>query len=130
MKKRDKQKKKAEMPEFSFKEFTPDESRIYEEAMNSYRTAVASGKTLHEAYDGYAIEDPGLRSIIQADFLKIMIAERHFEQRQNLEEVAKALAVSLDLVKETLARMLQEVGVTAADRFEQEHGGLLPKTND
>lgn len=130
MKKKDRQKKKADMPEFSFKEFTPDESRIYEEAMNSYRSAIASGKTLQQAYDSYAVEDPGLRSIIQADFLKIMIAERHFSQRQNLEEVAKALAVSLDLVKETLARMLQEVGVTAADRFEQEYGALSSKTND
>jgi hypothetical protein len=130
MKKRDKQKKKADMPEFSFKEFTPHESRIYEEAVNSYRAAMASGKTLQQAYDGYAIEDPDLRSIIHADFLKIMIAERHFTQRQNLEEVAKALAVSIDLVKETLARMLQEVGVTAAGRFEQEYGALSPKTND
>jgi hypothetical protein len=130
MKKRDRQKKKEDMPEFSFKEFTPEESRVYEEAVNSYREAIASGKTLQQAYDGYAIEDPDLRSLIQADFLKIMIAERHFAQRQNLEEVAKALAVSLDLVKETLARMLQEVGVTAADRFEQEHGTLSPKTND
>src|SRR5512146_1413670 len=130
MKKREKQKKKADMPEFSFKEFTPDESRIYEEAVNSYRSAIASGKTLQQAYDGYAVEDPDLRSIIQADFLKIMIAERHFAQRQHLEEVAKALAVSLDVVKETLARMLQEVGVTAADRFEQEYGALSPKSND
>jgi hypothetical protein len=130
MKKRDRQKKKADMPEFSFKEFTPDESRIYEEAMNSYRAAMASGKTLQQAYDGYAIEDPGLRSIIQADFLKVMIAERHFAQRQNLEEVAKALAVSVDLVKETLARMLQEVGVTAAEQFGQEFDSLAPKTND
>ena len=76
MKKRDRQKKKADMPEFSFKDFTPDEGRIYEEAMNSYRAAMASGKTLQQAYDGYTIEDPDLRSIIQADFLKIMIAER------------------------------------------------------
>jgi hypothetical protein len=130
MKKRDKQKKKADMPEFSFKEFTPEESTIYEEAVNSYREAVASGKPLQQAYESYAIEDPDLRSLIQADFLKIMIAERHFEQRQSLEEVAKALAVSIDLIKNTHARMLQEVGVTAAGQFGVELDSLVPKTND
>jgi hypothetical protein len=130
MKKRDKQTKKAGMPEFSFKEFTPDESRIYEEAVNSYREAMASGKTLQQAYESHAVEDPDLRSLIQADFLKIMIAERHFEQRQSLEEVARALAVSVDLVKETHARMLQEVGVTAAGKFGVEFDSLTPKTSD
>jgi hypothetical protein len=130
MKKRDKQKKKADMPEFSFKEFTPDESRIYEEAVNSYRQAIASGKSLPQAYESHAVEDPGLRSLIQADFLKIMIAERHFEQRQSLEEVARELAVSVDLIRETHARMLQEVGVTAAGKFGVEFDSLAPKTSD
>ena len=130
MKKRDKQKNKASMPEFSFKEFTPDESRIYEEAVNSYRQAIASGKSLPQAYESHAVEDPGLRSLIQADFLKIMIAERHFEQRQSLEEVARALAVSVDLIRETHARMLQEVGVTAAGKFGVEFDSLAPKTSD
>jgi hypothetical protein len=59
-----------------------------------------------------------------------MIAERHFAQRQSLEEVAKALDVSLDLIKETHARMLQEVGVTAAGQFGKEFGGITPKTSD
>jgi DnaJ-domain-containing protein 1 len=130
MKKRDKQKKKTDMPEFSFKEFTPEENRIYEEAVNSFREAVASGKTLQQAYESYAIEDPELKSMIQADFLKIMIAERHFEKRQSLEDVAKGLAVAVDLVKKTHARMLQEVGVSAASQFGEKFDSLTPKTND
>ena len=130
VKKKSKDKKKQDMPEFSFKEFTPDESRIYEEAVNSYREAITSGKTLQQAYESHAVEDPALRSLIQADFLKIMIAERHFEQRQSLEEVARALAVSVDLIKETHARMLQEVGVTAAGKLGVEFDSLAPKTSD
>jgi hypothetical protein len=130
MKKKDKQKKKADMPEFSFKKFTPEENRVYEEAVNSFREAITSGKTLQQAYENYTIEDPDLKSMIQADFLKIMIAERHFEKRQSLEDVARALAVSIGLVKETHARMLQEVGVTAASKFGVELDSLAPKTND
>jgi hypothetical protein len=130
MKKKGKEKKKADMPEFDFKEFTPEESRIYEEAVNKYREAVSAGKDLRQAYESYSIADKQLETLIQADFLKIMIAERHFGQGHALEEIARTLGVTLDLVKATHARMLQEVGVTAANQFGQEFGGFEPKAND
>ena len=90
MKKKDKDKKKPDMPEFSFKEFTPEEDKIYEEAINKFREAITAGKTLRQAYEGYPVADKYLEKLIQADFLKIMIAERHFAQRQSLEDVARA----------------------------------------
>ncbi len=130
MKKKNKSKKEEDMPEFSFKEYTPEESKIYEEAINAFKQAIAAGKTLRQAYESYEIQDKELGKIIQADFLKIIIAERHFEKHQPLEEIAKSLDVSEDLIKNTLARMLQEVGITAANQFSEEFGGLAPKTND
>ncbi len=130
MKKKDKSRKKEDMPEFSFKEFTPEESKIYEDAVSSFRQALAAGKTLRQAYDSYEIPDKELEKIIQADFLKIVIAERHFGQRQSLDEIAKNLDVTQDLLKNTLARMLQEVGITAANQFGQEFSGMVPKTSD
>ena len=89
MKKKDKIKKKPDMPEFLFKEFTPEESAHYEDAVNKFREAIAAGKTLRQAYESSAVVDKELEALIQADFLKIMIAERHFAQQQSLEEVAK-----------------------------------------
>jgi hypothetical protein len=130
MKKKVKSRKKEDMPEFSFKEFTPEESKIYEDAVNSFRQALAAGKTLRQAYDSYEIPDKGLEKIIQADFLKIIIAERHFGQSQTLDEIAKNLDITQDLLKNTLARMLQEVGITAANQFGQEFSGVVPKTSD
>jgi hypothetical protein len=130
MKKKGKDKKTQDMPEFHFKEFTPEEGRIYEEAVNTFREAIAAGKTLRQAYESYSIADKELDSLIHADFLKILIAERHFAQQQSLEVVAKALDVSLDLVKDTHMRMLQEVGVSAANQFGREYGGIIPKTNN
>lgn len=130
MKKKTKDKKIQDMPEFHFKEFTPEEDKLYVEAVSKYREAIEAGKTLRQAYEGYSIADKELEALIQADFLKIMIAERHFERRQSLDEVAKALAVSLDLVKDTHKRMLQEVGVTAATQFGRELGDAIPKAND
>jgi hypothetical protein len=130
MKKKDKAQKKQEMPEFSFKEFTPEEDKIYEEAVNKYREALTAGKTLRQAYESYSIADKGLEALIQADFLKIMIAELHFGKGQSLEEVARTLSVSIDLLEDAKKRMLQEAGVSAANQFGQEFGSFEPKTND
>ena len=129
-KRKDKTQKKEDMPEFSFKEFNAEESAVYEEAIKKFRETLSTGKTLRQAFESYPIANPELSSLIQADFLKILIAERHFGQRQTLDEISKALDVSPDLLKDTLARMLQEVGVTAANQFGQEFGGVVPKAND
>jgi transcription initiation factor TFIIIB Brf1 subunit/transcription initiation factor TFIIB len=129
-KKKDKTPKTAEMPEFNFKEFTEEEGRIYDEAVAKFRETVEAGKTLRQAYESYAIDDKELEKLIQADFLKILIAERHFGQRQSLDDIARALDVPASLIRETHARMLQEVGVTAANQFGEQFDGMLPKTND
>ncbi len=130
MKKKEKNQKKIDMPEFNFKEFTAEEGRIYEEAVSNFRDAIAAGKTLRQAYESYPIGNKELEKLIQVDFLKILIAERHFGQHQAMEDIAKALDVSVSLIKETYARMLQEVGVTAASQLGEEFNGILPKTND
>ncbi len=131
MKKKDKGKeKKQDMPEFSFKQFTPEEDKIYEDAVNAFREAIAAGKKLKEAYASHSIADEELRSIIQADFLKILIAERHFAKREPLDALALSLGVSLDIVTDTMKRMLQEVGITAANQFGSQFGEVKTDTND
>lgn len=130
MKKKAKDKKKQDMPEFTFKEFTAEEGRIYTEAVEKFREAIAAGKSLRQAYEGYAVADKELEKIIQADFLKIVIAERHFAKNESLEQIARDLGVPGDLVRDTHARMLQEVGVATSNQFGQEFGGLEPKTSD
>lgn len=128
--KKNKDKKKDDMPEFSFKEFTPNEDIIYEEAITKFRGAIEEGKNLRAAYESYSVADKDFEKLIQADFLKILIAERHFGEKQSLEEIAGKLDIPVSLVKETHARMLQEVGITAANQFGQTFGGIVPETND
>jgi len=131
MKKSQKEKTgKADMPEFLFKEFTPEEDKIYEEAVNTYRAALAAGKTLRQAYEGHRIADKELETVIQADFLKIMIADLHFGKGKSLAEVAVALSVPNDLVQDTKNRMLQEAGVTAGNEFGKTYGSVMPGTDD
>jgi hypothetical protein len=128
--KKKKDKKKEDMPEFSFKQFTPEEDKLYDDAVNAFREAIAAGKKLKEAYDSHSIADDELRSIIQADFLKILIAERHFAKREPLDTLALSLGVSLDLVTDTMKRMLQEVGITAANQFGQQFSEFKSESND
>jgi hypothetical protein len=131
MKKRQREKtKKADMPEFLFKEFTPEEGKIYEDAVNKYREAIAAGKTLRQAYESYAVADKELEALIQADFLKIMIADLHFGKGKSLADVAAALSVPNELVQDTKKRMLQEAGVTAGNQFGEQFGDVVPKTDD
>mgnify|MGYP003423719817 CR=1 FL=1 len=131
MKKRQKEKaKKADMPEFLFKEFTPEEDKIYEEAVNKYRETIAAGKTLRQAYESYVVADKELEALIQADFLKIMIADLHFGKGKSLEEVAGTLKVPNELIQDTKNRMLQEAGVSAGNEFGQQFSDILSNTND
>jgi hypothetical protein len=117
---------KASMPDFEFKEFSPEEDRIYAEAVTKFREAIAAGKPLRQAYESYTISDRELEKLIQADFLKILIAERHFSGKEPLDKIAKDLGIPIDLVKDTHVRMLQEVGISAADQFGKEHGTMDP----
>jgi len=125
--------KEDNMPEFAFKDFTPEEDRIYTEAVTRFREAVGAGKTLKQAYEAYAVSDKELEKLIQADFLKIMIAERHFSGTDPLDKIAKDLGIPADLVQDTYGRMLQEVGVTAANKFAETARSVEAdelKTND
>jgi len=128
--KKKKDAKKKDMPEFEFKQFTPEEDKIYEDAISKFRAALDSGKSLREAYASYTIEDEDLGNVIRADFLKIIIAERHFAKGQTLQDLAGVLSVSVDLVQDTKNRMLQEAGVSAASQFGQVVTGLEKTTND
>jgi hypothetical protein len=94
--------------------------------VTKFREAVAAGKSLRQVYESYAIADKDLEKLIQADFLKILIAERHFSGREPLDKIAKDLGIPVDLVKGTHGRMLQEVGISAADQFGKEHGTMDP----
>ncbi|OGW26449.1 MAG: hypothetical protein A2X56_12525 [Nitrospirae bacterium GWC2_57_13] len=130
MKKKKKDTKKADMPEFEFKEFTPEEDAVYHEAVEKFRAAVDSGRTLQQAYDSFPIADKSLETIIRADFLKIMIAELHFGKGMTIDDLAGKFGVGTTLIQDTMKRMLQEAGVSAANQFGQEFGSLEQPTND
>jgi hypothetical protein len=125
--------KKETMPEFEFKQYTPEEDRVYTEAVTKYREAVSAGKSLRQAYESYPVADKELEKLIQADFLKIVIAERHFSGKEPLDRIAQDLGIATDLVRDTFGRMLQEVGISAANQFGKEFADLNPdatKTDD
>jgi hypothetical protein len=71
--------------------------------------------------------------MVQTDVLKIVIAESHFSGKEPPDKIAQDLGIATDLVKDTFGRMLQEVGVSAANQFGRAFGNLnldAAKTND
>jgi hypothetical protein len=64
--------------------------------------------------------------MVQTDVLKIVIAESHFSGKEPPDKIAQDLGIATDLVKDTFGRMLQEVGVSAANQFGREFRGPEP----
>ena len=56
-----------------------------------------------------AIFNAGCKAVIVDDYLKITIAERHFQDEQPLEEVAAFLKIPVDRVEAAKESMLREV---------------------
>lgn len=121
------------MSELEFKEFSDEENRIYEEAIEKIREYISDGMHIDAACEKIEIADNDLKQLIAEDFLKIMIAELHYEKRLPLEIVAKELNVSFERVSKTHQMMLEEVGHTQAEKMREQIGDILdfqePKGN-
>lgn len=105
------------MDDIIYKEYTEEETRIYNEVMVKIREGLKNGLTLKEACGAVAVADAELKKLISDDVLKIMIAEMHFGKGLTLEEVAKALSVSLKAINAAIMEMLEDAGIAAAEEY-------------
>lgn len=102
-----------------YKEYTPEEDRIYHEAMAKIREAMGNGLNFSEACDAVRVDDPELKGYIVDDALKVMIAERHYGKGMPLPEVAETLKVPLKKIMTAHREMLEDVGETSAELYRQ-----------
>jgi len=105
------------MDDIIYKEYTEEETRIYNEAMVKIRAGLNNGLSLKEACSAVDVADAELKKLISDDVLKIMIAEMHFGKGLTLEEVAKALKVSLKAINAAIMEMLEDAGIAAAEEY-------------
>jgi len=105
------------MDDIIYKEYTEEETRIYNEAMIKIREGLKNGLTLKDACGAVEVADAELKKLISDDVLKIMIAEMHFEKGLTLQEVARTLSVSLKAINAAIMEMLEDAGIAAAEEY-------------
>ena len=102
--------------------FNADEERLHEAGFAAIRAGLAEGLGFDAACARVEAADADLRRIIVDDFLKVTIAERHFQAGQGTEEVAAALGVSLERVEFARREMLAEVAAASVEVFRRQSG--------
>ena len=108
------------MADVKYKEYSPEEDRIYTEAITKIREDVKNGLAFDKACDSINVENEELRSFILDDALKIMIAELHYGKGVTLEEVSRTLNVPMGRVSVASLEMLEDAGITAAEKYRKE----------
>lgn len=111
------------MAGITFKEYSDEEGRIYEEAMRQIREKFESGMHIDEACASVAVADEELGVLIREDFLKVVIAEMRYTQGLPLEAVARDLKIPHERVLKVHRMMIEEVMQTQAEKF----GSLRPE---
>ena len=105
--------------------FTPEEERQHDAGFAAIREGLAAGQDFAQACERVVADSPDLRRIIVDDFLKVTIAQRHFQGGESTEQVAAALGISVERVEFTRREMLAEVAAAAVDVFRRQ-GGQAP----
>ena len=98
-----------------YKEYSPEEDRIYNESIAKIREGMKNGLTFGEACQVIDVTDEELKEFILDDALKIMIAELHYGKAMNLEEVARILNLPMGKVRVASLEMLEDAGIAAAE---------------
>lgn len=107
------------MADVKYKQYSPEEDRIYSEAITKIREGMQNGLTFDKACDSINVEDEELKEFILDDALKIMLAEMHYGKAMPLEEVAKILNVSMGRISKASLEMIEDAGIAAAKMYNE-----------
>jgi hypothetical protein len=105
--------------------FTPEEERLHQEGFSAIRAGLEAGLDFDEACANVVTADADLRRIIVDDYLKVTIAQRHFQGGESTEAIAAALKISIERVEFARREMLAEVASASVDVFRRQ-GGQAP----
>jgi hypothetical protein len=109
------------MGDFTYKEYTKEETAIYHEAMDTIMKGLEQGLGFYESCSGISIKDEELKGFILDDALKIMIADMHYNKGLSLAHVADALQVSIDTINKANAEMLEDIEISAIAEFKMDN---------
>jgi hypothetical protein len=105
---------------------SPEEDRLHVEGFAAIVAGLAAGLGFDEACARLGVADAALRALIVDDFLKVRIAERHFQGGRTVAEVAEELRIPAARVARAREEMLAVVAREAVEAFRQQGGGFPP----
>ncbi|MFZ5905913.1 MAG: hypothetical protein ACOYVJ_00710 [Nitrospirota bacterium] len=105
------------MDDLYYKQYSEEESRIYNKAMDEIMAALQEGMAFHAACDSVAVEDAELKRFIVDDALKVMIAHLHYKIGQSLEDIAATLKVSAELIRKANGEMIEDISQSTSEMF-------------
>ncbi len=109
------------MEEFRYKQYTEEESAVYNQTMKTILEGLEGGLSFRAACDAAVVNDAQLRTFIEDDALKIVIADMHYTKGVPLEDIAVHLNVPLDVLNKANAEMLEDVAISSAEAYRAHH---------
>ena len=103
----------------SYKEFTTEEEKIYNRAMEKVKEQIEAGYTLDEACDGLDLKDEELRRFVREDYLKVLIADLHYSKRKSFEEIGEMLHIDLKRVQQAHTEMVEDVKIASIAAYKE-----------
>ncbi|MEO5346642.1 MAG: hypothetical protein H7834_09725 [Magnetococcus sp. YQC-9] len=97
--------------------FSAEQDRQHAEAMEQLKRLLAEGRSWEAATRGIKIADESFKQLVLADFLKILLAERHFQGGERLKAIAKEIGAPLELLVSMKEEMLREVSDSAQEAY-------------
>lgn len=105
--------------------FSAEEGRLHEAGFLTIHEGLAAGLGFDKACAGIEAADADLRRIIADDYLKVTIAQRHFQGGESTSDIAATLGVTVERVESARREMLAEVVAASVDVFHRQ-GGQVP----
>jgi hypothetical protein len=79
--------------------------------------ALKNGRKFNEACKAINVEDKELKSYIEDDAFKIIIADMHYVKGLSLQNVADDLEVSIEIINRANAEMMEDVAMTTTELY-------------
>ena len=103
-------------------EFTEEEGKIHVAGIKIIHDGLANGLGFDEACAGLEVINPSMRQVVIDDYLKVTIAERHYQGSETIEEIAASLKVPAERLEKTKVAMLAEVKEAAVEFYRKQAG--------
>lgn len=103
--------------------FSDDQDRVHAQAIAFLRRQLHQGKSWKKATEALTIDDPRFKAVVLDDFLKITLAERHFQGGEAIKSIARFLQVPVELltaVKDDMIREVRDASIQVYHRSQPE----------